>query len=204
MAIDTTIPRTRRALLFGGAGALAALAAHGLGRPTSVSANDPNDVVLGGVNTTTTVTSIENTTGDPFATNDAILGKTHVQGAGVRGVGVEGADGIVGETDYGFGVVGKSSGPGGIGVIGSGGRIGVNAGGHEFGVVAHSPIDGPGAALYGRGYRGGRFIGKKAQIRLQPSKATTHPSSGAAGDLFVDASKRLWFCKGGTSWVRLG
>jgi hypothetical protein len=51
--------------------------------------------------------------------------------------------------------------------------------------------------------RGGRFKGKKAQIRLHPSTDATHPTSGSGGDLFVDASKRLWFCKGGTSWVRL-
>jgi hypothetical protein len=51
--------------------------------------------------------------------------------------------------------------------------------------------------------RGGRFWGKKAQIRLQPSTATTHPASGLAGDLFLDKAKRLWFCKGGTTWVRL-
>jgi hypothetical protein len=51
--------------------------------------------------------------------------------------------------------------------------------------------------------RGGRFRGNKAQIRLDPSSAATHPSSGAKGDLFVDASGRLWFCKGSTNWVQL-
>jgi hypothetical protein len=51
--------------------------------------------------------------------------------------------------------------------------------------------------------RGGRFKGKKAQIRLDPSADATHPPSGARGDLFVDASGRLWFCKGGTTWKQL-
>jgi hypothetical protein len=51
--------------------------------------------------------------------------------------------------------------------------------------------------------RGGRFTGKKAQIRLDPSTATTHPPRGAKGDLFVDSSGRLWFCKGGTTWKQL-
>lgn len=51
--------------------------------------------------------------------------------------------------------------------------------------------------------RGGLFRGKQAQLRLAPSTANTHPASGAAGDLFVDKSHRLWFCKGGTSWKQL-
>ena len=50
---------------------------------------------------------------------------------------------------------------------------------------------------------GGKFAGKTAQIQLVPSGATSHPSSGAPGTLFVDKSKRLWFCKGGTSWKQL-
>jgi hypothetical protein len=36
-----------------------------------------------------------------------------------------------------------------------------------------------------------------------PSSRSTHPSSGALGDLFLDKSGRLWFCKGGTTWVKL-
>jgi hypothetical protein len=39
-------------------------------------------------------------------------------------------------------------------------------------------------------------------LRLVPSTATTHPASGAAGDLFLDHSNRLWLCTGGTSWKR--
>jgi len=47
------------------------------------------------------------------------------------------------------------------------------------------------------------FISNVAQLRLQPSTLGTHPASGQAGDLFVDASKRLWFCQGGTVWKQL-
>jgi hypothetical protein len=45
--------------------------------------------------------------------------------------------------------------------------------------------------------RGGVFAGTKAQIRLTPSKASTHPISGRRGDLFVDSAGRLWFCRSG-------
>ena len=51
--------------------------------------------------------------------------------------------------------------------------------------------------------RGGAFSGKKAQVQLQASAATTHPGTGARGDLFVDNSGRLWFCKGSTTWKQL-
>jgi hypothetical protein len=51
--------------------------------------------------------------------------------------------------------------------------------------------------------RGGVFSGGAGQIRLLPSKASTHPASGQPGDFFVDSSHRLWHCKGGTTWKQL-
>ena len=51
--------------------------------------------------------------------------------------------------------------------------------------------------------RGGAFGGKAAQVQLLPSSATTHPTSGQRGDLFVDKSGRLWFCKGASTWKQL-
>jgi len=68
--------------------------------------------------------------------------------------------------------------------------------------------EGTGPAIEGRSVlgRGGVFKGKKAQIRLVASTATTKPSTGSRGDLFVDASGRLWYCKNGgstTGWVQL-
>jgi hypothetical protein len=62
-----------------------------------------------------------------------------------------------------------------------------------------------GAGVFGisRSGRGGIFQGDKAPVRLQPSSASTHPALGVAGDLFVDSSKSLWFCKGGNVWTKL-
>jgi hypothetical protein len=48
--------------------------------------------------------------------------------------------------------------------------------------------------------RGAELTGGPAQLRLLPSSATTHPTTGRRGDLFVDKSGRLWFCKGKTNW----
>jgi hypothetical protein len=61
--------------------------------------------------------------------------------------------------------------------------------GTGFGVV------GVGGALG----RGARLSGGAAALQILPSSAATHPSTGKAGDLFVDASVRLWFCQKASS-----
>ena len=54
--------------------------------------------------------------------------------------------------------------------------------------------------------RGGSFSGKAAQIQLIAGTGATHLTSGKTGDLYVDKTARLWFCKaGGTTatWVKI-
>jgi hypothetical protein len=58
-------------------------------------------------------------------------------------------------------------------------------------------------AIEGTGRIGGSFAGRQAQIRLEASRSRTHPDTGVRGDLFVDATGRLWFCKGGRAWRKL-
>jgi hypothetical protein len=55
--------------------------------------------------------------------------------------------------------------------------------GTGFGVV------GVGGALG----RGARLSGGAAAAQMLPSTAATHPSTGKAGDFFVDSAVRLWF-----------
>lgn len=71
--------------------------------------------------------------------------------------------------------------------------------------AVHGQTTGFGAGLEGVSAlgAGGRFSGKTAAIQLVPSSAASHPASGVAGQLFVDRSNRLWFCKGGTNWHQL-
>lgn len=118
------------------------------------------------------------------------------------GVAVRGYawDGFGGAKKYGTGVMGTSGSsafppPKGLpntGVYG----IGVNGRGGVFqGVV--------GVLGIGVGGRGGVFEGAKAQVRLTPSRLASHPAKGLPGDLFVDKSFRLWFCQGGTNWVKV-
>jgi hypothetical protein len=74
---------------------------------------------------------------------------------------------------------------------------GVNEG-HGIGVWGEQRNNtGPGIGVVGVGGsqgRGSQFTGGVAQTRLVPSTAGTHPTTGKTGDLFVDASVRLWFC----------
>ena len=106
-------------------------------------------------------------------------------------------------------VLGRTRGPG-VGVYGqslnAAGSAGVLGDGSLKGVWArHTGTNAAGAAVYGESAagRGASFGGKRAQLRLRPSSATTHPASGQAGDFFVDSAARLWFCKGGTVWRQL-
>jgi len=89
--------------------------------------------------------------------------------------------------------------------------------GDTMGVFGSARVDGPGVkgsgpigvqgegaiGISARGERGGTFAGNVAQLQLQPSGQASHPATGEPGDLFVDASRRLWFCKGGSSWVQV-
>jgi hypothetical protein len=258
MAIDTTTPRTRRAILAGG---LAAALAGTLGRAQRASAHDPDDVRLGATNTSAGQTSITNT-----ATNgSALAGNASGSGSGVyatssSGAGVYGYStsftGVYGDTSTGTGVHGYST--SGAGVYGESGTsfavyatsgsgtavfatstsgyslegvgysgalpavlgysYGNNSGLQGYSGTNHPPAspaktgafcyaDQDASAVGVRGTspggRGGVFKGGAAQLRLLASTATTHPASGSLGDLFLDKNKRLWFCKGGTTWKQL-
>jgi hypothetical protein len=79
---------------------------------------------------------------------------------------------------------------------------GVNEG-HGIGVWGEQRNNtGAGIGVVGVGGsqgRGSQFTGGVAQTRLVPSTASTHPTTGKTGDLFVDASVRLWFCQKASS-----
>ncbi len=90
------------------------------------------------------------------------------------------------------------------GQIGGNGLLGVALNPAKSGVRGEHAN---GTAVSGRGTgasgRGGVFQGQAAAVQLVGSSRATHPSSGRRGDLVVDASGRLWFCKGGTTWRQL-
>ena len=145
-------------------------------------------------------------------------GGSAIFGQGNAGPGVEGlsdATGVWGRSGTGEGVLGTSQSSdntkaaihgqhqgAGRGVWGEITNLASSASG-----VLGSTI-GKGAGVEGASGkgRGGVFSGKVAQVRLKPSSAATHPTTGSAGDLFVDASNRLWFCTASgnpATWTRL-
>jgi hypothetical protein len=70
-------------------------------------------------------------------------------------------------------------------------------------VKASTTGSGPGLAASSANGVGGSFAGKAAQVQLVPSADWSHPASGDPGQLFVDRSKRLWFCRGGRDWHQI-
>jgi hypothetical protein len=79
----------------------------------------------------------------------------------------------------------------------------VNAQSPTAALKATTQGSGPGVeAVSGAGV-GATFAGKAAQVQLVPSSDSGHPSSGQAGQLFVDRASRLWFCRGGSDWQQL-
>jgi hypothetical protein len=154
-----------------------------------------------------------------------VIGRS-TSATGVYGFSTSG-NAVAGFTTSGEGVNGtSSSGSGVVGINSSTSRPAVqgsNSGGNT-GVQGYSGSDNPppsspantgvhgsadkdATAIGVRGAsskgRGGLFTGALANVRLAPSSSATHPSSGQQGDLFVDASSNLWFCKGAATWVKL-
>ena len=141
------------------------------------------------------------------------------EGASTSNVGVYGSSksyfGLLGSSDTGVGAQGQSTSS--FGVVGTStatnraavlGRSDANS----TGVIGASQADGnstpaslakTGVYGYAPTGRGVVAVGGKAQLRLVPSAAGSHPGSGSAGDLFVDSAGRLSFCKGGNNWVLL-
>ena len=127
MAVDTDRMRSRRALLIGGAGGVAALAAQAFGRAPQVNAVQGQPVIAGQVNTATALTEVDNTGGD-----HGLIGRS-------RGSEFAGLWGI-NQSANGLGVRGNG-GPGGTGVKG------LNQG--STGIGVHGIHSGTGSAVYG-------------------------------------------------------
>ena len=242
MAIDITGPRTRRSLLAGALGGIAAVVTSTLTGAQRVLAegDDGAPVAVGGaysdVRSATTLANNSNHHSVLRAvSNGAGIG---VEAYGFNGTGVEGGTGtgtgVHGVANYntGFtkGVLGEAYSPHGVGVLGnnyatSGWAEGIQGttdspdGWASVGwatrrgtaLVGFSGPDFPYTAIprntgvfgYAESGRGGVFRGPTAQVRLIPSSRASHPASGAIGDLFLDNNRRLWFCKGGTTWKQI-
>ena len=241
MAVDTTSPRTRRAILIGAIGAAGATVAAAVGRASPVSAANNDPVLVGHTYTASTVTEIDASghAGGFIATSDSGVG---LAGESQSGIAVSATSetgvGVYGGSSGNIGVYGLNSGANYPAILGQSfddgaGVQGYSGGGNDtatvppvrtgvygFAVQAPNAVGVKGESTLGKGVvgvatsgtgvvgraatgRGGMFSGDAAQVRLVPNRAATHPASGSAGDLFMDASHRLWLCKGTTHWKQI-
>jgi hypothetical protein len=111
MALDTSVPRSRRALLAGGLGGLAVVVANALGRPVPVwAADDGSAILIGGIYPDVqSQTRLENKASNEtvlYVASNADLGfgvGEAIQAFSASGVGVRGM------CDSGIGVAGNSA-----------------------------------------------------------------------------------------------
>jgi hypothetical protein len=189
--MDTTEPCSRRSLIRGGLGVIAGVAAGLVSAAAPIRASTGDPLLVGRSDNAADKPTHLDVSGQEYpafgvdgsgiaiqgrtpGTGNAIVGFTPGSGTGVLGNSMTGR-GVVGIVyDSGDGVVGEAQGGSGAGLRGT-----------------------------SKSGRGAVVSGGLAQLRLVPSTASTHPASGQAGDLFLDRRKRLWLCKGGTSWARI-
>jgi hypothetical protein len=94
MALKTTVPRSRRAVLAAAAGGFVALIAGAIGRPAPIRATNGDPLLAGGSFAETLTTTVTNTSG-----GDGFQGRSGGTGA---------AAGVVGSSTTGAGVIGAS------------------------------------------------------------------------------------------------
>jgi hypothetical protein len=167
---------SRRGLFAAAAAAMAGVVSA---RFPVAAGGDPTDgdaLIIGSSWNSSTQTTTLTTTA-----SEGIYVRHSLHGTAARLQSFNGGIGLLSETDGGASV----------GVL-TQGETGVSAGGSRVGVRGASDSG-----------RGGVFSGGRAAMRLMPSSSASHPRRGLGGDLFLDRSRRLWFCRGGTDWVRL-
>jgi hypothetical protein len=202
---------SRRGVLAGFVSGVAAVVAGGLARTEALLAagHDGRPVALGGrYDDVRTVTSFQAASdGTPMLRFSAIV-------AGEDRHSLEvGPDGLHAQRqghwrqqsvviDGGVRATGSGAEAAAVGpmIVGEGDSMGVYGAARTegTGVLGRGTV-----GIEGVGQRGGVLAGDVAQLRLRPSDQDSHPASGAPGDFFVDASRRLWFCRGGTDWSRI-
>ena len=136
--------------------------------------------------------AVYGTSHNPLDNASAIQGELTASASGVDGAGVYGKND--GTNANGCGVKGTHAGGG------SGGLFTSTTG---DGVSGKSAGNGAGIRGVSSGGRGAILSGHSAQLQLVPSQRSSHPTSGQAGDLFLDAHHRLWLCLGKKNWKQI-
>ena len=202
---------TRRGLLAGIASACGALVAGGLARTEALLAagRDGRPVAVGGrYDDVRTATSFQ-----AASRETTVLSFSAVDGDGYRHSLEVGPDGLRaqrrGHWSHQSVVI-----DGGIRATGAGAEAAtvgpmIVGEGDSMGVYGVARADGTGVMGRGtrgrRGCRAARWGARGGRGAASPAAlgADLPPARGEPGDLFVDAARRLWFCRGGTDWSQL-
>jgi hypothetical protein len=178
MLIDTSSPRSRRAILAGGLGGLVALTVNALGRPRSVAALDGEPMLVGGEYSSSSVTSVTNATGDGLVGGSSGAGIA-VTGQGSQGIGVHGFSasniGVQGVTDSSSlpAVAGRAGLGDGTGVMGTSGDIPLPGAKAKTGVYGHATQDSASRGVWGYSPAGLGVYGESTTGRAVQAVATS-------------------------------
>jgi len=159
------------------------------------NSNNGTGVVTGGrtgLQASGFVQAVYGTSHNPSANASAIEGELTASSAGVGGAGVYGKNDATNAKGCGVKGTHAGGGSGGLFVSTSGDGVSGTSRGAGAGVRGLSAAG-----------RGAILSGHSAQLQLVPSTGASHPTSGHAGDLFLDAHLRLWMCLGKTSWKQV-
>jgi hypothetical protein len=164
MAIDTSVPRSRRAVLAASVGGAAALLAQALGRPLAADAANGDPVTVGGSFSGTAPTAITNSTGDAI---QAINTSTTASGLFAHATAATGVT---------YGVFGRANSVGGTGVFG----VNYSATGITYGVKGQA--DSPnGTAVRGSSTQGiGVYGASDSAIAVRGSSQSSRGVYGSS------------------------
>ena len=176
MSIDATAPRTRRAVLAGALGGLAAVAANALGRPMPTLAADGQAMLVGGEYSSSSVTSVTNATGNGIYGGSLDTGIA-VTGQGNQGIGVHGFSttniGVLGETTGSVAAIAGRSFGGGTGVLGTADNAPVPAAKPKTGVYGQATQDSTSRGVWGYSPAGLGVYGESSSGRAVQGVASS-------------------------------
>ena len=196
MTVDTTVPRSRRAVLAAAVGGVAGLVAGSLGRPVPADAAAGGPLIMGAANTAGTT----NTSLTTSSTGTALLVTQNGSGTALRGSAV-GPNSIAGffTAQNGTGVSGVTGNPNSYGVFGqnngaagtagamraaggtNNGLVANTTNGGKYGVLAsNSGVSSGGAAIRGDGGQNIGVSGFTSGSSWYGVAASTLDSSGTA------------------------
>ena len=176
MSIDSTAPRTRRAVLAGALGGLAALAANALGRPMPTLGSDGQAMLVGGEYSSSSVTSVTNAAGNGIYGGSLGTGIA-VTGQGNQGIGVHGFStaniGVLGETSGSVAAIAGRSFGGGTGVLGTADNAPVPAAKPKTGVYGQATQDSTSRGVWGNSPAGLGVYGESSSGRAVQGVASS-------------------------------